>query len=53
MSSEINKKNFPIEENFKTFIDFITEGIKDPNLKNFISILELLQKALPTFFRYI
>lgn len=53
MSAEINRKNLPIEDNFKTFLEFIEEGTKDPNLKNFISILELLQKALPVFFRYI
>ena len=53
MTSEINRKNLPIEENFKTFLEFIEEGTKDPNLKNFISILELLQKSLNVFFRYI
>lgn len=42
MSAEINRQNFPIDENFKTFLYFIEEGTKDPNLKNFISILELL-----------
>lgn len=53
MSGEINRKNFPIEENFMVFLDFIEEGCKDPVLKNFISILELMQKALPIFFRYL
>ena len=33
------------------FIDFIKEGIKDPVLKIFLLILELMQKSLPTFFR--
>jgi len=41
MSSEINNKNMPIEDNFKTFLNFIEEGIKDPVLKNYISILDL------------
>jgi len=43
----------PAEINFKTFLEFMVEGLKDPVLKNYIAILELLQKALPTFFRYI
>lgn len=53
MSGEINRKNFPVEENFIVFLDLIEEGVKDPVLKNFISILELMQKSLPIFFRYI
>jgi len=53
MSCEINRKNLPIENNFKTFLEFIEEGAKDPVLKNLIGIFELLKKALPTFFRYI
>lgn len=53
MSAEINRKNLPIEENFKIFLEFIDEGSKDPVLKNLISIIDLLKKALPTFFRYI
>jgi hypothetical protein len=43
----------PIENNFKTFLEFIDEGTKDPVLKNLIAIIDLLKKALPTFFRYI
>jgi hypothetical protein len=42
MSAEINRKNIPIEENYKTFLEFIEEGTKDPVLKNFIAILDLL-----------
>lgn len=53
MSGEINRKNHPIEESFKIFLEFIDEGSKDPVLKNFISIIDLLKKSLPTFFRYI
>lgn len=43
----------PAEISFKTFLEFIVEGLKDPVLKNYICLLELFQKALPTFFRYI
>jgi len=53
MSAEINRQNMPPEISFKTFLDFMAEGLKDPVLKNYIAILELFQKALPTFFRYI
>lgn len=53
MSCEINRKNLPIENIFKTFLEFIDEGSKDPVLKNLIAIFELLKKALPTFFRYL
>ena len=53
MSAEINRKNLPIEENYRVFIKFIEEGSRDPVLKNYIQILELLQKALPIFFRYL
>ena len=35
------------------FLELMFEGLKDPVLKNYIAILELFQKALPTFFRYI
>ena len=42
MTCEVNKQNFLIEENFNIFIDFIEEGAKDPVLKNYIAILELL-----------
>ena len=53
MSAEINRQNMPAEISLKTFLEFMVEGLKDPVLKNYIAILELLQKALPTFFRYI
>jgi hypothetical protein len=53
MSAEINRKNLPIEETFKIFLEFIDEGTKDPVLKNLIGIIDLLKKSLPTFFRYI
>lgn len=53
MSCEINRKNLPIEEIFKVFLEFIDEGTKDPVLKNLIGVIDLLKKSLPTFFRYI
>lgn len=53
MSAEINRQNMPVQVNFRTFLDFVKEGLKDPVLKNYITLLELFQKALPTFFRYI
>ena len=53
MSAEINRQNMPAEISFKTFLEFMVEGLKDPVLKNYICLLELFQKALPTFFRYI
>ena len=42
MTCEINRKNFNVEENFLVFLDLIEEGVKDPVLKNYISILELV-----------
>jgi len=42
MTAEINRKNFPIEENFLVFLDLIEEGCKDPVLKIFLSILDLI-----------
>jgi hypothetical protein len=41
MSAEINKYNLPVEINFKNFLEFICEGIKDPVLKNYIEILSV------------
>lgn len=53
MYGEINRSNLPPEITIKIFLQLITEGFKDPNLKNYLSLLELVQKALPTFFRYL
>lgn len=53
MTAEINQKNLPIELNFKSFLELVSEGIKDPVLVNYITLLELIQKALPIFFRFI
>ena len=53
MYGEINRSNLPPEITIKVFIHFILEGYKDPNLKNYLSLLELVQKALPVYFRYL
>lgn len=53
MTAEINKFNLPVEINFKNFLEFMTEGIKDPVLKNYLEILSVFKNALPIFFRYI
>lgn len=41
MSAEINVQNMPVELTFNVFLEFMFEGLKDPVLKNYISILEL------------
>jgi len=51
MSTEVNVKNLPAEMVFQGFTEFVGEGIKDPVLKIFIRVLELVQMALPIFFR--
>lgn len=43
----------PPEVSFKTVIKLIVEGLKDPVLKNYIAVLDLIQKALPIYFRYL
>lgn len=53
MYGEINRNNLQPEVSFPTFLKFVEEGIKDPVLKNYISVLELIQKALPVYFRYL
>ena len=53
MYGEINRNNLPPEVTFKVFIALCEEGFKDPVLKNYLIILELIQKALPTYFRYL
>jgi len=53
MSAEINRNNLPPEISFKTLLQFFTEGVKDPVLKNYITILELIQTVLPFYFRYL
>jgi hypothetical protein len=42
MYGEINCGNLPPEVSFGLFLKFSEEGFKDPVLKNYISILELI-----------
>lgn len=53
MYGEINRNNQPPEVSFKVLLLFAEEGIKDPNLKNYLMILNLIQKSLPIYFRYL
>jgi hypothetical protein len=53
MSGEINKTNLPPEMSFQILMKFFDEGLKDPNLKNYITILELIQTALPIYIRHL
>lgn len=42
MYGEINRGNLLPENTFATFLRFCDEGLKDPVLKNYISMLELI-----------
>ena len=42
MYGEINRSNLPPELTIKIFLKLINEGFKDPNLKNYLSYLELV-----------
>ena len=53
MYGEINRNNLPPEVTFKVFMNLCEEGFKDPVLKNYLIVLELIQKALPIYFRYL
>ena len=53
MYGEINRNNYPPEVSFRTFLYFAQEGLKDPVLKNYLILLELIQKALSVYFRYV
>jgi hypothetical protein len=53
MSAEINRNNLPPEISFKTLLKLCEEGLKDPVLKNYITVLDLIQSALPQYFRYL
>lgn len=53
MSAEINRNNLPPEISFKTLLEFFKKGLEDPVLKNYITILELIQTVLPFYFRYL
>lgn len=51
MFGEINRQNMPVELTFKTFLNYCKESLNDPVLKNYILTLDLVQRALPIFFR--
>jgi hypothetical protein len=53
MYGEINRTNQPPEVSYKVFLLFAEESIKDVNLNNYLMILQLVQKALPIYFRYL
>jgi hypothetical protein len=42
MYGEINRNNIPPEVSFKLFLELASEGLKDPVLKNYIAVLELI-----------
>jgi hypothetical protein len=41
LTAEINKGKLTLLENYSTFITLVSEAVKDPVLKNFISALDL------------
>ena len=43
MYAEINKNNLPLEVSFKVVLRLFEDGLKDPVLKNYVSILDLIQ----------
>ena len=49
MTCEINRSNLPTELTIKPMLEFITEGLKDPVLKIYICILDLIQSVLPIY----
>ena len=53
MSGEINRNNLPPEISFKGLLEFFKKGLEDPVLKNYITILDLIQTVLPFYFRYL
>ena len=53
MTAEINKNNLPPELSFKIIIKLFDDGIKDPILKNFLEVLELIQLSLPMYLKYL
>lgn len=53
MYGEINRGNLPPEVSYALFLQYAEECVKDPVLKNYIEVLELIQKALPVYFRYL
>lgn len=53
MSCEINQQNLPPEITFKTCVSLFEDALKDPVLKNYLQVLEVIQLALPIYFQYI
>jgi len=53
MSAEINRDNLPPEISFKTVLKLCEEGLKDPVLKNYLTVLDLIQSAFPLYLRYL
>lgn len=53
MSAEINRNNLPPEISLKIVVKFFEEGLKDPVLKNYLCLLELIQSVLQIYFRYL
>jgi len=51
MLCEINKGNLPFEVSFRQLINFFTEAMKDPVLKNYICLLDLIKSSLPLMFK--
>ena len=51
MLCEINKGNLPFEISFRQLINFFTEAMKDPVLKNYICLLDLIKSSLPLMFK--
>ena len=51
MFAEINRNNLPPEISFKILLKFFEDGLKDPVLKNYITVLDLIQASLPIYFR--
>ena len=51
MFGEINRNNLPPEISFKILLKFFEDGLKDPVLKNYITVLDLIQASLPIYFR--
>jgi hypothetical protein len=42
MSAEINRENLPPEISFRTLLKLFEEALKDPVLKNYLCVLELI-----------
>jgi hypothetical protein len=51
--SQVNKNNLPPELSFKSLLKLCEEGLKDPVLKNYLQVLEVLQQAMTLFSKYL